>query len=189
MIVLHDCTQGSEEWHSLREGLYTGSNAEKFLKHGKIDYALNHLNSFRGNRWTERGHLLEDEAIDLYEQIRQISVLRPGFITNDKYPDFGYSPDAIDSALIEVKCFDEPSHLELIRAKKIDDIPLKVLAQVYFGLTITELPLAYLIPYHPKIKDPKERFKIIEIPPKRAVISNFKKIMLGGRDEYPSKSY
>lgn len=181
MITLHNVEQGSPEWHALREGLYTGEKAHLLLKYGKIDYALNHLNTFKGNRWTERGHLLEGEAIELYEKIRQINVLRPGFVTNDKYPDMGYSPDFLDSALGEVKCFDEPNHMELIRAKRQDDIPLKILAQIYFGLVITELPLAYLIPYNPKIKEVKDRFKIIEIKPKRVIINNFNKIMLGGR--------
>ena len=183
MITVYNCIQGSSEWNSLREGLYTGSNADKLLKFGKIDYALSHLNTFRGNYWTKRGHLLEDEAIELYEQIRQITVLRTGVVINDKYPDFCYSPDGIDSALLEIKCFDEPNHMELINAKKQDDIPLKILAQVYFGLVITELPLAYLVPYNPKIKEIKDRFKIIEIKPKKAIINNFKRIMLGGRDE------
>jgi hypothetical protein len=181
MITLHDCIQGSEKWASLRENLYTGSNADKLLKFGKIDYALSHLNSFRGNRWTERGHLLEPEAIELYEKITGIDVLTTGLVTNDKYPDAAYSPDGLlPDTLIEVKCFDEPNHMELINAKP-DELPLKILAQIYFGMVVCELNKGKLIAYNPKMKEVKDRLKIIEIKPKRAITSNFKRIMLGGR--------
>ena len=173
MITLHQIEQGSEEWLSLREGLYTGSNADKLLKYGKIDYAISHINNFKGNFWTNRGHLLETEAIELYQKIKEVDVLKVGFITNDKYPDCGYSPDGVlGDVLIEVKCFDKDNHMELVRG----DIPFKVLAQVYFGIFICELPVAHLIAYNPKIKEVKDRFKIIEIKNKKAINSNFKRI-------------
>ncbi len=180
MITLHDVEQGTPEWHALREGLYTGEGAHKLLKYGKIDYALSHVNNFKGNFWTKRGHLLEKEAMGLYQRINNLNILSVGFVTNDKYPECGYSPDGLlPSILLEVKCFDKDEHMKLINAKTIDDIPFKILAQIYFGLLITELPLAQLIAYNPKMKDVKDRFKIIEIPAKRAVINNFKRILKG----------
>jgi len=42
------------------------------------------------------------------------------------------------------------------------------------------LPLAYLIPYNPKIKEVKHRFKIIEIKRKKAIDNNFKRILKVG---------
>jgi len=181
MITLHDCEQGSREWDSLREGLYTGSNADKLLKFGTVDYALNHTNTFRGNRHTDRGHILEPEAVELFEKIKGINVLKTGFVTNDKYPDCGYSPDFLLPYILgEVKCFAKDNHMQLINAKRIEDIPFKILAQVYFGMFICELPLAYLIPYNPKIKEVKHRFKIIEIKRKRAIDNNFKRILKVG---------
>lgn len=180
MIKLHDVEQGSPEWHALRENLYTGSGADKLLKFGAIDYALSHTNTFNGNFHTDRGHLLEGEAVELFEKIKGVDVLRTGFVTNDKYPDCGYSPDfLLLSILGEVKCFAEPNHMQLIKAKRVDDIPFKILAQIYFGLFICELPLAYLIPYNPKMKEVKDRFKIIEIKRKRAIENNFKRILKG----------
>lgn len=174
MVTLHDVEQGSKEWEELREGLYTGSGADKLLKFGTIDYALLHTNGFRGNFWTERGHMLEEEAIDLYERIFKIPVDRVGFITNDKYPDCGYSPDGIvNDVLIEVKAFDEPEHNKLLEG----EIPFKTLAQVYFGLFITEKKMAHLIAYNPKMKDIKDKFRLIPIKPKRSISSNFRRIL------------
>lgn len=181
MVHLHDCEQGSRKWDLLRENRYTGSNADKLLKYGAIDYALNRSNTFKGNFHTERGHLLENEAIELFEKIKGISVLKTGFVTNDLYPNCGYSPDfLLPNILGEVKCFSEPNHMQLINAKRIEDIPFKILAQIYFGMFICELPLAYLIPYNPKIKEVKNRFKIIEIKRKKAIDNNFKRILKVG---------
>lgn len=179
MIQIHQTDQGSESWLELRRGLYTGSNAHKLLKHGAIDYSLNEgAGTFKGNFHTRRGHILEDEAIELYQKIKNIDVLRPGFVTNTKYPKAGYSPDGLtDSLVIEVKCFAEKKHMQLYNG----DIPLEVLAQVYFGMLICEKPAAHLVIYNPSL-DPdkytvKEQFKIIEIKNRRAVMQNFRRIL------------
>lgn len=179
MITISDVKQGSQEWQELRAGKYTGSNAHKLLKVGAKPYALTEVGEFGGNFWTKRGHMLEDEAIELYQAITKHEVSRPGFVTNDAYPECGYSPDGSDDTDIvplEVKCFDEPKHMELVRG----EIDLKILAQIHFGLTIWDRKLARLIAYCPRIEDPKLAFKIIDIKRKPAIHNNFKRI-LGGR--------
>lgn len=175
MITYHQVLQGSEEWQNLREGLYTGSNADKLLKFGTIDYALSQANTFKSNFWTERGHMLEEEALELYANILKVSVERVGFVTNDKYPDCGFSPDGLSGNhfLLEVKCFDEPEHRKLLAG----EIPFKVLAQIHFGLFITDRSYANLIAYNPKMKEVKDKFKIIPIAPKRSIIANFRRIL------------
>lgn len=173
MIKIHEVEQGSDEWQKLRAGKYTGSNAAKLLKYGAIDYSLTSDSSFNGNFFTKRGHILEDEAIELYESIRKVSVNRVGFITNSKFPDCGYSPDGMaNEVLIEVKCFNQNKHMQLFEG----DIPLEVLAQIHFGLMITQLKLAHLVIYNPEL-DPKKAFKIIEVKANRNIQSNFKKIL------------
>lgn len=182
MITTHDVEQGSDAWHALRDGLYTGSNADKLLKHGTATksvngiaskYALTESSEFSGNFHTKRGHLLEEEALELYSIIHKIEVSRPGFITNSKYPNCGYSPDGMtDKALLEVKCFSEAKHNEIVNGR----IPLKIMAQIHFGLLITEKPTAFLIAYNPKL-DPKVALAIIRIKPRPAVLSNFKRIL------------
>lgn len=183
VITLHDIEQGSQEWLDARVDMYTGSNAHKLLtKLGAADlqYAKSQESSFGGNFWTERGHLLEEEAIELYEAIKGVKVQRTGFVTNSQFPGCLYSPDGLlmaNGRLIEVKCFDELHHMELIRAKKALDVPLKILAQTHYGMTITALPDTDLIAYNPKMENVKDKFKIIPIKRDRVITNNFKRIL------------
>lgn len=187
MITVHDdIEQGSQAWHDLRAGKYTGSNAHKLLRYGAIEYALTEQSSFGGNYWTKRGHQLEDEAIGLYEAIVGHRVGRPGFVTNDAFPGCGYSPDGLDDIpTIEVKAFNLKKHLRMIDG----DIPFEVLAQVHFGLLICERPYSNLVPYNPELAkkeinglpnplyDPRRALKIIRIDYSRAIANNFKRIL------------
>lgn len=183
MIEIHNVEQGTDEWHELRAGKYTGSNADKLLKFGAIDYSLTDTGKFRGNFWTKRGHILEEEAIELYEAIRKVEVDRPGFVTNSAYPGAGYSPDGLlPDKLIEVKCFDTDKHFDLL----LGNIPLKVLAQIHFGLLICEKPAAHLLAYNPTVEDPKLALKIIEIKANRNVQANLKRILSKERTGVPA---
>jgi hypothetical protein len=185
MIQIHEIIQGSDEWLKLREGLYTGSNADKLLSfssHVKIvngiasSYALAEITSFRGNFFTKRGHILEDEAIELYEDITGHQVSRPGFVTNTKYPNCGYSPDGHDDTLgipLEVKCFNEAKHRKMFAG----DIEMKVLGQIHFGQLLWEKKGARLLIYNPDIEDDKFCFKIIEVKYNRNIQNNFKRIL------------
>lgn len=194
-VAFHFVEQGSEQWHADREangGMYTGSNADKLLgSHGVYEYAKAVRSGFGGNFWTKRGHVLEDEAIELYESITGTKILRDehgvkvGYITNSKYPRCLYSPDGVSPVpIVEVKCFDVKQHLQLINAKSEHDLPLKLRAQVHFGLTISERPFAHLVPYCPK-RDPDtnepllpvdQQFRIITIRANRAIQANFRRI-------------
>lgn len=221
MITIHDVEQGTDEWLALRENLYTGNGAEKLLRHnGQIKlvngvasaYALSEITGFTGNFYTRRGHALEDEAVELYEQIQEVKVNRAGFLTNSKYPTCGYSPDGLaqlkvdgveieatingeaiigellEGVLLEVKCFDIEHHMVLVNAKKIEDIPLKILAQIHFGLLMTGLPQAHLVAYNPaKGEDGKpllpveHQLRIITIKARPQVRANFRRILAPGK--------
>lgn len=173
MVTIHQVEQGSDEWQQLRASKYTGSNAHKLLKHGAIAYSLTEQTGFTGNFWTKRGHLLEAEAVEIYERITRATVDRPGFITNDQFPVCGYSPDGLTgTAVIEVKCFDEPRHLKLLAG----DIPLEIQAQIHFGMLICERKFAKLILYNPKLET-KKAFKIIPFAANRTIKANFKRIL------------
>lgn len=183
--------QGEDEWHARRDGKYSGSNADKTLRsatskrivNGVVsNYAVVETSDFTGNFWTERGHLLEDEAIELYEAIKGVKIMRNdegikvGIVENDKFPNCIYSPDGIAPVpIIEVKCFDKEKHMELVRG----DIPFKILAQIHYGLAITERPFAHLIAYNPKMERVEDKFKIHTIKRDVGIINNFKRI-LGG---------
>lgn len=196
MIELHDIEQGTQAWHEAREGKYTGSNADKLLTSlGAHEYAKAIQQTFSGNFATKRGHTLEPEAIKLYERINNVKVDRPGYVTNSDFPDCLYSPDGLtDDMLLEVKCFDDPQHLKLIHAKSEHDIPLKIRAQVHFGMLITGRRKAHLLPYNPRFAkkflpdgsanpdySPKLAFKIITIKVNRNIQNNFKQILTAGK--------
>lgn len=206
MIEIHNLEQGTDEWQALRAGKYTGSNAHKLLRFGAIEYALAQESNFKGNYYTKRGHLLEDQAIQVYEKITGASVLRAGFITNSKYPDCGYSPDGIDVTsldgyalnkggfkaegyLLEVKCFNKKRHREIASG----DIPMEIMAQIQFGMMITGMIRALLIIFNPDFAkkmitvkgnlmpnpdyEPKLAFKMIEIRRNVSIERNFKNIL------------
>lgn len=181
MITYHDVEQGSPEWLEARKGKFTGSIAYKLLSSfGAGDHAKNVESDFKGTFATKRGSLLENEAIELYETITKEEVKHCGFVTNDAYSDCLFSPDGLTKThLIEVKCFSEANHLEIWRAGSWLEIPRKILAQIQFGLMITELPAARLVIYNPKLMPVSRKFKIIEIPRSEATINNFRRI-LGG---------
>lgn len=174
LVTIHDVGQGTDAWHKLRSGLYTGSNAWKLLKYGAIDYALTQQSSFSGNYFTKRGAALEPECIELYEAIAKSHVQRPGFVTNSDFPTAGYSPDGLtDNTLIEVKCFNEKRHLAIYDG----GVPFEIQAQIYFGMLLTEFKKAKLLIYNPDLEDPKKCFKIIDIPYNRNIQNNFKRIL------------
>ncbi len=200
MIILHDVQQGTEEWKILRAPFYTGANAEKLLSYfsrvkiidGVVSpYAIAEITGFSGNFYTKRGHILEDEAIELYQQIKKVTVRLIGFVTNTLYPTCGYSPDGLTlDRTIECKAFNIEKHLKMIAG----DIPLKVLAQCHFGMLICAKRMCDLVLYNPDLAkkqlkdkdgnlydnphyDPKKALVVITIKWNPAIAGNFKRIL------------
>lgn len=167
MLIIHNVEQRSEEWFKLRENKITASNAGKLLLYGK-EKALEKTKQFT-NVWAERGKILESEAIELYEKIKNVSVMTPGFVTNSKFKECGASPDGITNKLIEVKCFNPSKHLGIT----IDTIPFEVIAQIQFSLMICDLDKADLVLYNPDLK-PEKALKIIEIDRNEMIIKHIK---------------
>lgn len=177
-ITLHrDIEQGSPEWLAARDGKFTGSNAYKLLSSfGAGDHAKSETSDFTGNFYTKRGHLLEDEALEVYEAVTKDSVEHCGFVTNDRFPSCLYSPDGLTAShVIEVKCFGNKPHLAIWEG----DIPLKILAQIHFGMLVCERQAARLVIYNPKLP-PAQAFKYIEIANDPRIAQRFLNILEGG---------
>lgn len=169
--------QNTEEWYKVREGKATGSNGDMLLTKG-LEHALkDNYRRFRGNYYTERGHILEVEAIEIYEAIHKCTVDRVGFVINDKYPNAGCSPDGIDDVwLLEVKAFGVKNHLAIVETGKV---PFKIMAQVQFNMMISGKKKARLIMYNPDIEDPKKAYVEIEIKADPEIHANFKRKLEG----------
>lgn len=160
-IKILEVEQNTEEWLELRKNKVTGSIADNLLTRGLDEALKENYREFRGNFYTQRGHILEDEAIEVYEAIHDCTVARVGFVVNDKWPNAGCSPDGIDGDyLLEVKCFGEKKHLDL---KKHSDIPFKVMAQLQFNMMISGKKRARLVLYNPDIADDERAYHEIEV--------------------------
>lgn len=178
--------QGTEEWQKLKDAKFSGSNAYKLLtSFGAGKHAMGSISEWGGNFATQRGHTLEDEAIELYNLVKGVTVKHTGLVTNDKYPFCVYSPDGyLPRRTIEVKCFFPKKHLETIKY-----IDLKIKAQCYFGQMILEKGGTDLILYCPKPKNwideidgefpvPVDKMLyIVRLPKDDAIINNFKRIV------------
>jgi len=144
--------QRSPEWYAARRGVPTASEFGNIITPKKGEYAaaadtyINQLidelmrpdagQAFTGNRHTERGELLEDDARELYAFERELVPRQVGFILNDA-GTLGCSPDSLictDGGL-EVKCPDGPTHVKWLRAGGIPD---EHKPQVHGSLIITE---------------------------------------------------
>jgi hypothetical protein len=200
VIIYHDVEQGSEQWLIDRDGMFTGSNADKLLDHAKSKrivagivskYAAAENLGFGGNFYTKRGHLLEDEALELTEVIDKTKIEHTGYVTNSLYPGCLYSPDGFTAKyLYEVKCFSEKAHLKIL----MGDIPLKILAQIHYGMTIMDKKAAKLVIYNPRfakrqikndhgelvdnpLYDPSKAYSAIILKRDRDIHNNFKRIL------------
>lgn len=179
-ITYYKVVQGSAAWHALRIGKVTASNAMTLLSKGKYA-ATGTMGIGTSGFWAERGHILEREALEVYESVYGVQTEEVGFITNSDYPDCGYSPDNMRVPIelnypLEVKCFKEERHLLCL-----DDTPMEVYAQIQFGLMICEGDEADLIHYNPDIADNSLCFKVIKVLRDELLIARFKdKLGLGG---------
>lgn len=171
-VQILEIVQGTEEWLLAREDKVTGSIADTLLTRG-LDQALKqNYARFRGNFYTQRGHILEEEAIELYEAIHGVKVGRPGLITNDKFSNAACSPDGVDREfLLEVKALGEVKHLDIVKSATL---PFKIMSQLQFNMMICELRVAKLIMYNPDIEDNELAYREIIIKANPRVQANFK---------------
>lgn len=123
-----DLAQGTQEWLEVRAGLVTCSNALTLMNKGKEQCKeANQLSLGRlktnGNWYAERGHVIENEFRDAYNKKLHemgMKIVECGFITNDDYPDVGYSPDGLI-----VKEGAEEDILGLIEFKAYNDLVIR----------------------------------------------------------------
>lgn len=129
--VIHECEQGSPEWHALRAGVPTSSAFDKIVTPGGkkgvpapsksaepymyrlcAERLLGHaIEDFHG-KWMDRGKEFEEEAVNFYEMQRECDTVKVGFITNAA-GTIGASPDRLagDSGLVEIKCPKPETHM------------------------------------------------------------------------------
>jgi hypothetical protein len=172
-MIIHDLSQGSEDWHIFRGGIPTASAFKKLItstgapskqlhEYARIlagnKYARKPLDSWGGNHYTDRGTELEPEARAYYE-FAYNSVEEVGFVTDD-LKRWGCSPDGFvgNDGLVEFKCQIAKEHIKtLLYYSKIGSCPPDYVAQVQGQMMICERDWCDLVFYHPEL--PKLRIR------------------------------
>lgn len=160
--------QASAEWRNMRIGKITGSKLKDIVvKRGtdeKIGFyeliadRLSTGNTTEDNEESplERGHRLEPEAIEVFEEETKLEVERDvGLCVHDIHKNIAVSPDGLIikdhkfKEAVEVKCLSSARHLEAFITKEIPD---EYLPQVYQYFIVNEdLEKLYFVFYDPRI--------------------------------------
>lgn len=166
MIIIDDIEQGETEWIMIRLGVLTASNADKILTptckaSSQVNGIINTLvaerllqepvDDFPGNYWTDRGSLLEDQALAYFRLQTGLEPKRVGFVFEDDTRRCGCSPDFFvfdgDTPIAggELKCPKASTHVGYLR----DGDAIKYYPQVQFSLWVTGVPTWYFMSYYP----------------------------------------
>jgi putative phage-type endonuclease len=166
-MIIHNVEQGTDEWHNLRIGIPTASQFDSLVTSEgepskQIEGIINEkvanviagkvLESWDGNKWTERGHELEPLASAHYEFIyddRKVETV--GFVT-DAEKTCGCSPDRLvnDDGLLEIKCPMPKTHIDYLISGKL---PTTYFQQVQGQLMITGRDWCDFMSYHPDLPE------------------------------------
>jgi exodeoxyribonuclease (lambda-induced) len=172
---LIDVQQGTPEWHLCRMGIPTGSGMAAVLtgERGNKDAfgatALNYALELAAERMgvsedgpntfeMQRGSMLEEHALDAYEEHEFVLVRRGLFFMHDTL-DVGASPDGIVELPngkirgIEVKCRNTVEHMRywLDQAPKPSDM-----VQMQCGMWVTGADEWDFVAYHPGVPDGRD---------------------------------
>lgn len=166
-MIIHDIEQNTDEWMALRAGKPTASEFSKLITStgtpsksmeayaeqlaGEL-FAKEPLDRWEGNKYTDRGHEVEDEAVLAYELLTGQDTSKVGFIT-DTLQQYGCSPDRLvgDRGMLEIKCLPK-LHIKAIRYwKKFGRIPTDYVQQTQGQMMIAERDWCDLFFYHAKL--------------------------------------
>lgn len=172
-MIIHEVEQGTDEWHQLRAGIPTASEASKLVtSKGEPSkqmpdvaiqcaadlWAGEPLDRWEGNQWTERGHEMEDRARAWYEnEWPAREVIQVGFITDDDLT-MGCSPDSLvecpsdGAGMLEIKCLKATSHLKVLMfLHRNGKVPADYILQPQMQMEVAEREWCDMVFYHPDL--------------------------------------
>lgn len=168
MII--SCEQYSDEWWAFRLGKPSASCAKKIItstgnpSKSMADYAVDLagdlfagevVDSWEGNKHTDRGTELEPAARSLYQAIYGEKVTEIGMFTDDANRVVA-SPDGVigDTGILEIKCLTAKNHTKaLLYHNKTRRPPTDYVAQTQFQLFVSGYKYVDLFFYHPKLPE------------------------------------
>ena len=180
MITFHDVEQGTEAWLKLREGMITASKFSDVMGKGvgRNNYMMSLVTerltglptAYYTNSAMEWGTETEPQARAHYELMHDVDVMQTGFVTNDKYPGVGISPDGMigDEGLIEIKCPNSSTHFDYILKGKLH---AKYKAQVQGQLWITERMWCDFVSFDPRFIEPGLQMFVVRVVRDEAYIA------------------
>lgn len=137
-MIFHEVIQGEGDWFKSRLGIPTASEFGKIITPKTLqfskqshDYALQKIAEIMTQQTQgvthptyhmERGKIMEVEAGDAYEFIKNVRLDRGGFVTDDN-GWFGASTDRRiieQNAIMEIKCLDAKNHIAMLLKPEID---------------------------------------------------------------------
>lgn len=175
-MIIHDLEQNSPEWYAIRSGIPTASSFKKLVTGTGKDsssiaeyartlaaekYAGKPLDKWEGNKFTERGHEMEPEAVDEYELINGVQAIEAGFVTSD-CGSYGCSPDRLvgDDGALEIKSLIAHRHIEALQyIEKNGDIPPDYRSQAQGQILACEREWCDLMFFHPDL--PSHTFRVV----------------------------
>lgn len=197
-MIIHECIQGSPEWHKLRAGKPTSSMFSSIITgQGKPSDSMKEYahvlatekyiggpidDGFQGNRFTKRGQELEPESRADYEMNHQVTVQEVGFITDDLMR-WGASTDGLvgEDGLVEFKNLIATRFTKLmIYWRKHGKIPTEYMPQVQGELFVTERKWADIVFYNPQFEPIEAR--ILPDPVFQAELAKQLKVVITERN-------
>lgn len=169
-----DVQQGTDAWHSARNGVITGTRlkqvlgrASKSLLYELIAESLVSKNDLDATEAMERGSELESDAIMLYEAISGYGVDAVGFVLHSDHDWIGVSPDGLIKqkgkyvGAVEVKCPDTKTHIKYLDEGKI---PSEYKAQVLMYFIVCDsIEWLDFVSYDPRIQLPEMQVSITRV--------------------------
>lgn len=154
-LEVFDCEQGSDEWRECRRGVVTASNFASVMAKGEGKTRMTYMRKLAGeiitgeimpsysNAAMERGHEMEQEAVDKFAFIHGVDPQTVGFMRRGR---LGASPDRIisDTVIMEVKSKEPYLLIECLeRGSLPPEHKAQVMGQMYVAGAITCHFVAY----------------------------------------------
>jgi hypothetical protein len=158
-LQIFDCAQGEPEWFEARRGIPTASRFADVLAKGQGITRRKYLLTLAGEAITgevaesysnphmERGHVMEQEACDLYSFAKDVEPEVVGFMRRGRA---GASPDRLvgTDGMLEIKSKLPALHLDVLDKGKL---PSEHVAQVQGQLWIAGRDWCDFVSYWPKL--------------------------------------
>lgn len=159
-MIIHNCEQGSHEWHQLRLGKLTGSRLKKMFAKDNLSLideiiAEEEVGMIDDDEFIseemQRGIDMEPLAIQEYSNITGYDVDHPCLIQSEDWTILVQSPDGYigTEGAVEIKCPKTKNHIKYIRQGKI---PNEYKEQIWsYFLVNPDLKWVDFVSYDPRL--------------------------------------